>query len=217
MGAVLLLPAFLLAGSGIIHLKNGRYEEAAFPVPSYLSLNVLLPRAAYADAADALRHTNFDDGDSHLSLAEAGFHSGAKPQYVITEAEVGLAHAPASAEGWAFYAEALEYVDPAKAARALDQALTVAPYDFFWAGRRARLAAQLWNYLDINSKNAALRQVQMIWDEPMLRDEILLLLATPDGSKLLTRAYASEPDVIRAINRFVSARRRQLQSEKSQG
>lgn len=215
MGATLLLPALLLAVSGIIHLQNGRYEEAAFPVPLDQSLNFSLSRAAYIDAANILRHTNIDDGNSQLSMAEARFYSGAKAQYLVSEAETGLAHAPASAEGWAFYAEALEDIEPAKAAQALGEAFTLAPYDFFWAGHRAQLAARLWNYLSSETKNAALRQAQILWSEPRLHDEILLLLDKPDGGKLLTRAYANEPDTIRAINRFVSARRHQLQFEKS--
>jgi hypothetical protein len=102
LGAVLGLPALLLAVSGTIYLQNGLYEEAAFPVPSDLSLNVSLPRAAYADAADALRHTSLDDGNSQLSLAEAQFDSGVKLRDVLSEAKAGLVHAPASAEGWAF-------------------------------------------------------------------------------------------------------------------
>jgi hypothetical protein len=214
MSAVLLLPASLLAFSGLIHLQNGRSEDAAFPVPSYLSLNIPLPKAAYGDAAGALRHANFHDGNSELSMAEAQFHFGIEPQHLLTEIEGGLARAPASAEGWAFYAEALEHLDPPKAAQALGQAFTLAPYDFFWAGKRAQLAVRLWSHLSRDTRTAALRQVQMLWDEPMLHDELLLLLLTPNGDKILTLAYAGEPDTIRAINRFVSARHRLLQAGK---
>jgi hypothetical protein len=105
----------------------------------------------------------------------------------------------------------LTYSDPTRAARALGQAFVLAPYDFFWAGAKSQLSSQLWDYMDPDTKRTALREVRMLWEEPMLRDEILPLLARPAGNDLLTRAFASEPDTIRAINRFVSASRRRLQ------
>jgi hypothetical protein len=214
MGAILLLPSLFLATSGIVHLLNGLAVNAAFPVPLYLSLNRPMPRAAYADAADVLSHANIHDGDTQLSLAEARFYAGEQPYFILNQVEAGLVGAPASAEGWAFYAEVLARTDPNRAAQALDEAFTLAPYDFFWAGRRAQLASQIWNSLGSDTKDEALRQTRTLWEEPMLRDEILPLLATSDGEKLLTRAFASDPDTLRDINRWVSARRRQSQPEK---
>jgi len=215
MGAVVLLPSLILAAGGAVHLQNGLAVNAAFPIPLDISTNTPVPIAAYADAADVLRHANIHDGDTQLSLAEARFHAGEKPRRILNQVEDGLVGAPASAEGWTFYAEVLAPSDPEKAAQALDQAFTLAPYDYFWAGRRAQLAAKIWNYLDNDTRDQALRQTRMLWYEPTLRNEVFLLLSTLDGDKLLTRAYSDDPNTLRAINRWVSARRRQLQSHRS--
>ena len=211
---VLLLPSLALAVGGFVHLQNGLAVNAAFPVPLYISTNIPIPKAAYSDAADDLRHTNIRDGDSQISLAEARSHTGEEPRLILGQVAGGLIRAPASAEGWAFYAEVLAPVDPHRAAQALDQAFTLAPYDYFWAGRRAKLASHVWNYLDNDTKNEALQQTRMLWEEPTLRGEVFQLLSTSDGGQILTRAYANDPNTLRAINRWVSARRRQLQSQK---
>lgn len=141
-------------------------------------------------------------------------HAGEKSANVISQIEEGLAHAPTSAEGWASYAEALAPVNANKAAQALDQAFTLAPYDIFWAGRRVQLAARIWNYLGGDAKDEAIRQTHMLWDEPTFRNEIFVLSTTSTGIKLLTRAYAKDPDTLRAINRWISAQQRRLQSQK---
>jgi len=226
VGAVVLLPSLILAAGGAVYLQNGLAVNAAFPVPLNMSPLIQtrmmskdstapMPRAAYVDAANILRRANSRDGNAELSLAEARLYAGEKPRRIFSQVEDGLMGAPTSAEGWTFYAEILAPSDPKKAARALDQAFTLAPYDFFLAERRVQLASHIWNYLGSDTKSETLRQTRRLWDESVLRDEILSLLATSDGGKLLTRAYADDPDTLRTINRWVSARRRQLQSQKS--
>jgi hypothetical protein len=207
VGTALVLPACILAISGLIHFRNGHALDAAFPIPIALSVNNAMPERAYQNAAESLRSANPQDGDSQIWSAEARFAAGEKPQNLLGQVEIGLLHAPASAEGWAFLSEILAQSDPNKAALALEHAFTLAPYDFFWAGTRAQLSAQLWRYLDNEGKIDALREVRILWDEPQLRVQMLQLSAAPGGSTLMTRAYASEPDTIRTINRFLSARR----------
>jgi hypothetical protein len=207
-GAVLLLPAGLLAAAGLVHLHNGQAVNAAFPVPLMMATDVAVPARASADAARALAVADPRDGDAVLAQAEAGYHAGVPRTETLQRVRAGLSRAPASAEGWTFYAEMLQPRDPAMAVRALDQAFLLAPHDFYLAGRRARLAALLWGQLDRDGRDAALTQARLLWQEPLLHQEMLQLLAAPQGSALLTRAYAGDPDTMRAINRWVSAQRR---------
>jgi hypothetical protein len=101
-------------------------------------------------------------------------------------------------------------LDPERAARALDQALTLSPYDYFWAGARTQLAAQIWSYLDDAAKAKVLLQARALWEEPAYRNQLPVLLATADGASLMMRAYNSAPSTVRAINRWIHARQRQL-------
>jgi hypothetical protein len=214
LAGLIFLPGLSLAASGIVHFRNGLSVDAAFPVPLYMSLNRAMPRVAYQDAAEILRRTDVHDGDAQLSLAEARFLAGDRSSSVEEPLLTSLTEAPATADGWAFYSEIFLGKDPSAASQALDQALTLAPYDFFTSGRRAQLASHLWEHLNDGTKAAALRQAHALWDEPLLRDEIMLLLTTPDGGKFLTHAYAADPETLRAINRWVAGRRRQLQAKK---
>jgi hypothetical protein len=206
-GTALALPAVLFVASGWEHLRDGLALEASFPVPFALSLNHSLPKTAFKDAAVALRSSSAKDGNAQIWSAEARSQAGDKPQVIIQQVEAGLLESPASAEGWAFYAAMLEGSDPRKGALALAQAYTLAPNDYFWASERAILSSHLWYYLDGDTKAAALREARALWEEPSLRVDVPKLLATSNGGKLLTRAYASEPDVIREINRHVLAMR----------
>jgi len=205
--AAILTPGLFLAASGAAYLHDGIGEETAFPVTIDLSAVRPLPKSAYADAAEALRPAILYDGQDRVWQAEAALFAGQPSQDLMGRVENGLAHAPASAEGWTVYSAILRPTRPDDAARALEQALSIAPYDYFWAGRRTRLASQMWERLDEDAKNAALREVRFLWEEPYLHDEMTSLLATPGGAKLVTLAFAGQPDTIRAINRWLSARR----------
>ena len=200
--------------SGVIHYRNGRAFDAAFPVPLYITMNRNMPSAAYRDATVLLRRGNVLDGEAQLSLAESEYQLGGSAQGILETLTVSLVDSPSSPEGWAFDAQLLLNNDPAKAAQALNQAITLAPYDFFTAGTRSRLAAQLWSRLDSETKNAALRQVRNLWVEPLLHNEIPPLLKTAGGTQLVNQAYLREPETLRDINRWVSARNRQLTLKK---
>lgn len=210
-GILFVTPALLLAAGGFIQLSNGLAVNSAFPVPLSLSTDRPMPRLAYHDAAEGLARANTQDGESRISLSEARYRAGDASPAVLMVTQNGLLHAPASAEGWAFLAELLTRSDPSRAAKALGQAFTLAPFDYFWAGRRAQVASHLWDNLDSETKSSVLNEVRILWSDPSLRDGLLPLLDNPDGSKLVTQAHAGDPDTLRALNRFVSARRRQLQ------
>lgn len=210
IGIVLALPALFMAAAGTIELRDGAAIDAAFPIPLYQSINWPMPKAAYADAVRLLRDADDRDGDAQISRAEAMSNLGYPSRQVLGGLEGGLSSAPASVEGWISYARALAPLDPGKAARALDQAMTLAPYDYFWAGTRTRLAAQIWPYLDGAAKVEVLRQVGAMWEEPAYRDQLPVLLATNGGASLLMQVYGGAPDTIRAINRWIRAQQRKF-------
>ena len=56
--AALFIPAFAFLGFGAVFLQDGIAQNDAFPVPIYIALNATSLRAAYSDAAAALRRTN---------------------------------------------------------------------------------------------------------------------------------------------------------------
>jgi len=208
IGICLLLPPLFLAAAGAIEFRDGSAVDAAFPVPGYLSNNTGMPRAAYADAADILRDSNYRNGDAQISRAESMFDAGGRSRDVLAVMEKGLQGAPASSDGWTYYAAMLADTDPERAGQALDQAFSVAPYDYFLASVRARLGARLWPHLNTQTRSEAVRQARMLWEDPLLRDRLLPLLATSDGARLLTQAYSTSPETIRAINRWAQAQRR---------
>jgi hypothetical protein len=208
IGIFLALPSLFLATVGIIELRDGVAVDATFPVPNFLSNGTAMPKAAYRDAAELLGKSNGLDGDAQISRAESMFYAGDRPRQALAVMENGLGNAPASSEGWTYYAAMLMGGDPKKAGQALDQAFTVAPYDYFLAGMRARLGALLWPDLDEQTRDEALRQARVLWEEPSLRDQLLPLLGTSEGARLMTRAYGQSPETIRNINRWVEARRR---------
>ncbi len=209
-GVALSLPALFMAAAGAAELRDGAAVETVFPVPLYQSINRPMPKAAYADAVRILRDADKHDGDAQISRAEAMSNLGYPPQQVLRGLEEGLNRAPASVQGWVYYAWALAPLDPAKASQALGQASALAPYDYFWAGARTRLAARLWPYLNDAARNEALRQVRALWEEPEYRDQLPALLATAGGGRLVVRAFGDAPTTLIAIDRWLRARQHEL-------
>jgi hypothetical protein len=202
------LPAVLLVATGLRHLRDGMALNAAFPVPLNLSLNNALPGAAYADAAIALGRADPENGAARIALAEALTHRPGNRQMI----EDGLVHAPASAEGWTYYAETLAATAPEQAGLALAQAFDLAPYDSYWIGRRVQLAARLWGTLDQDTRNMALRQSRTMWDEKALREQIVPLFQTREGRDLMMQAYANDPRTITAIAQWMVTRQVQIKA-----
>jgi len=197
-----------LAFLAIPRLTSGIATDAAFPVPIYIAMNVPLPASAYRQAADILAQANPNDGDAVIARAEAMSRSGSAPGDVIAVVQLGLSDAPASARGWTLLAEQEGKVAHGRAAAPLALALSLGPYDYWLAGRRAGDAVTLWDALDADGKSAALGQLRLLWDEPSLRQQIVPILALKGGPRLMTRALASETEEIRALNRWLNAQRR---------
>jgi hypothetical protein len=206
-GILLLLPAILLACFGVVGLRNGTAEDAAVPVPIYMVAQVPMARAAYADATAALAHADRRNGEAIITRAEAEWHVSAPPTEVASLLTAGLMEEPASARGWTLLSEVLVVTDKLKAADALTQALVLAPREYWLIEARARDAAILWPELGNDSQAMALEQARMLWKEPVLRNQLRLILQTPEGVSIINQAFADQPDEIRAMNRWLRRER----------
>ncbi|MGA7676570.1 MAG: hypothetical protein WCA78_16175 [Rhizomicrobium sp.] len=209
-GILCLIPAIALGAFAVPHLLDGFAVDAAIPVPVYMIAQVPMPKAAYEDAVVALGRADPRDGDAAIARAEASLRSGAQPLSQVPTLTQGLTQVPASARGWTLLSEAWLATDKRNAARALGQALLLAPHEYWLVGPRALDAAMLWPYLDADAQAQALEQTRMLWEEPLLRGQIRPLLFSSEGVSLVTRAFASQQDELRDMNRWLSLQRRQL-------
>ena len=200
-----MLPALCLAALGLVFFSSGVAADRAFPVPVYMIINHTMPENAYADAASQLEAANDHDGDALLAKAEAQSHIATPHPLLIAEIKQALSRAPASARGWTMLAEVC---DAKCAGPAMALALSLAPHDYWLAGRRARDAAGLWDVLPESAQRQALDEARLLWEEPALRKQIAPLLAAKGGPALMTRALADNPEDIRALNRWLSAETR---------
>ena len=208
--ALMLIPALVLCVYAIPHFMNGVAVDGAIPVPNYMIAQIAMPKPAYVDAVMALRQASPRDGYAAIARAEAALHAGAPPFSQAPVLAQGLTQEPASARGWLLLSNVwASTTDKKKAAQALAQALLLAPHEYWLIGLRARQAAFLWPYLDADTQALALEQARMLWEEPILRGQLQPLLSSPEGVRLVARAFAGQPDEIREMNRFLSAQARQ--------
>ena len=205
----LLLPAILIALT-IPRLKSGLSENSAFPVPTYMIMNVALPRQSYAQAAEILAHSDPNDGGVRIAAAEAAANAGSLPTRVVDLVRQGLEHSPVSARGWTLLAEQeLRENNSRHGAQALSMALVLGPYDYWIAGRRARAGAALWNDLSPDDQRAVENQARLLWETPGLRTNLLTLLRVKNGPYVLTRAMGNDSQKIRTLNRWISQAERE--------
>lgn len=211
LGAWLCLISLLIISAARI-FSSGRAKERAFPVPLALATNFRLAPELYEGAAKALRDASQQDGEAQLALIDAENQNANKPENLRDIAESAIVSAPASARVWTTYSETISQQRPHQAATALGQALLLAPYDYYLALRRAKLSARLWPYLEPDTRRSATWQVKLLWEHTELRNDLFSLLGTPEGIVLINNTFSQEPDTLRSINRWVSARRRELES-----
>jgi hypothetical protein len=198
---LLLAPAVALLIPAIPRLYSGTAVEAAFPVPVYMAMDVVLPHAAYEGAARALSHAAAQDGEARIAQAEAAALAGHPAAEIAALLQAGLTRAPMSVRGWTLLAE-LPPTGPAPRRQALRNAIALGPYEVSLSGRRVRRAALLWEEMTPEAREATLRQARLLWREPALRGQIRPLLRAPGGAVLLTRAFAQDPASLAALNRW---------------
>lgn len=210
VGALILAPGILLAVFGWAQFRDGQARDAAIPVPVYMIAEIPVPKAAYVSAAEALARADRRDGQATIAQAEARQRAGERAADVIPLFMDGLTRQPASPRGWTLLSEALFPSQKDAAARALSQALVLAPREYWLVGRRARDAAVMWPWLDADSREQAVSQTRLLWTEPSLHQHLKRLLQSRDGAQMMTRAF--EEDDIRSINRWYSREMRRSSS-----
>ncbi|HWF63439.1 MAG TPA: hypothetical protein VN685_02385, partial [Rhizomicrobium sp.] len=131
----------------------------------------------------------------------AAFDAGRPPELALSIVEDGLSHAPADARGWILLASLLKDRDPQGAAKALALAFELAPLEYYLIVPRTALGAQLWDHLSNPERRKILSDAHAIAVNPARRDDLRVLLDTPAGATLVTRALGNDPEGIRKLNR----------------
>lgn len=206
------IPAFCIIFVACPRIVDGRARDAALPVPSSMVLGRTLPHGAYLAAANSLREASRTDGEAQIVRAEALILANGSPQEVTPLLEVGLKGAPANVRGWLLLTMANAKENPRLATRALSLALTLAPFDYWTAAMKAKTASLLWDELTADQRQEAITETQALWDQPIMRDHLLGLLSTKQGTRLVARAFANRREDLISINRWVSKRLRQASS-----
>jgi len=202
----MLLPALLLAVFGVAHFQNGLALDAAIPVPVYMVQGAKLSARAYKNANAALADASPRNGLAMIIRGETAMHAGHSQREAVALLRQGLIQAPASARGWTLLAEELRTIDAHKAGAALGQALVLAPHDYYLAAARVYDAGLLWDFLDTETRQLAISQTRLLWEEPVLRAGVVPLAQTGVGAAQFSRSLS--PDEIRLLNRKLARAQR---------
>lgn len=199
----LLIPALLVGCVGYAQFQDGLARDQALPIPNYLLRNLTAPASAYQDASRALAQANRADGENMVIQAEAAIAGGAKPASNLGLIEQALAASPASSRGWLLLAYAAAGSDRRLASKAANMGFLLGPYDFWLAGVRAQQAIKLWDLMDADTRTMALANARMLWDVEKLRPELLIVLNTGDGVKLVARAFQGRKNDVFEMNHWI--------------
>jgi hypothetical protein len=197
----LLFPV-ILALLGYAQFRDGWIRDQALPIPNYLLLGQRATKGAYISASEILAGSDRADGTIAIFQAEAALNGGAAPQSQIEIIKSGLRASPASARGWLLLAFASGKYDPALTQRAAAMGYVMGPMDYWLAKIRAHQASNLWPYLDDDTRQLALSQTRLFWEEAALRGSLPDLLSTPEGAQLVTRAFVGRSTELIALNRW---------------
>jgi hypothetical protein len=196
----LCLPGILLGIFSWKHYRDGIALDRAIPVPVYMTAQIEMPKAAYVEAAKALNNVDERNGNGLLTLAETLIRSGQPATRTLSVLRAGLERSPASSRGWTLLAERYYRSNNRLAAKALSQALILAPRDYWLVGARVQDANILWSYLDSDTKKIASAQTVLLWQEPQLHEQLRTVVRT--SPKMIERSFGSED--IREINRWMA-------------
>jgi len=196
------LPAAALAMMGMREFHDGWNRDEALPIPNYLILGRIASRADYLRAVQPLSRTDRADGENVIAQAEAAIDAGAAPASQISLIEQGLSVSPASARGWLLLAFAVHGQNDVLARDAAEMGFLLGPTDYWLVKIRLKCATAMWSILKPETRELALAQVRLTWEEPKMRFALFSLLTSADGAQLVTRAYQGHPRDILAINHW---------------
>jgi hypothetical protein len=207
----LIIPAVLIF-LATPRLIEGVGAERALSAVNAAVNGTRLPIDRWRLAADDLGTTLPDNGDGQIRRAEMiylaanGDTAGlAAARAVVVD---GLTLAPANPRGWTLLCEIDARIARAYAPRCMDTGFFVAPFDWFVAGRRALLAADLWPVLDADVQDAAARRVRLMWesdhwDDHRVKFVLFDVYQAPNGAALLTAGFKADKDELREFNRWL--------------
>jgi hypothetical protein len=207
----LIIPAVLIF-LAIPRLIEGVGAERALPAVNAAVSGTRLPIDRWRLAADDLGATMADNGDGQVRRAEmiylAANGNAAGLAAARAVAVDGLTLAPTNPRGWTLLCEIDARIARADAPRCMDTGFFVAPFDWFVAGRRALLAADLWPMLDADVQDAAARRVRLMWesdhwDDHRVKFVLFDVYKAPNGAALLTAGFKVDKDELREFNRWL--------------
>jgi hypothetical protein len=213
IGALLLLVPAFLACTAIPRLVFGLRSEAAHRLVQAALVGQKVSGESARAAAAAFEQAPQGDGDDKAQVAEfLALAAGGNPaMYLHARQEVteALAHSPANARAWTLVCEIDATIAPARAVACLDTDFAIARYDWFTAGRRMRLVAYEWPFLDETLRDSAASLIIPMWNTAQwangltLRDALYELSRTDDGRQLLRAGLIPDREALRSFNRFV--------------
>lgn len=167
-----------------------------------------LPAGEYAAAADALKSTYFSNGDALINRAEmVALQSSARANLLLARELVveGLTHSPVEPRGWTLLCEIDFHLDARQGAHCMETGLFIAPFDWFSAGRRSVLAANLYPFLSLDTQAAAARRVRLMWysdnwPDHSVRRSLFAVYNSPYGPALLQAAFREDKPGLRDMN-----------------
>jgi hypothetical protein len=171
-----------------------------------------IPPAALSAAAADFGAAVPSDGESRIwqaeMLAVLAKDDVARLRDIRTMLIDGLKNAPASTRGWTLLCEIDAKLDLSQGAACFDTAFYIGPYDWFVSRRRSELSAVLWPLLDQDTKDAAARRMKTMWDTQIsddypMRNILYDVDKQASGPALLQAAFATDPDELRAFNRWL--------------
>ena len=161
-----------------------------------------LSRTGYARAEQSLTDVAPADGATLVRKAAFTALGSGDMKKAATVAREAVEASPADPQAWTLFCEILAQRDVGRAARCLDTALVVAPFDWFVAGRRAALAATLWPALTDDTREAAARETRRLWTTDGLRDQLWGVMQRPHAADLVLFALRGDRESLRAFNRW---------------
>lgn len=198
---LLLGPPLAIMAMAVPRLVSGAALEGAFPADLQITANVPLSLSSYAQAADILSSVDPEDGDAQILRAEAAIDAGWPQSPLTPVVETALSHSPGSARGWIVLAALLSGTDPKIAARDLTLAFRLAPIDYYLILPRTFVGAGLWDNLPGDIRTRLLADTHRLALDNNARRDLRTLLSKHGGPELVARAFAGQPEVLRALNR----------------
>jgi hypothetical protein len=206
LGVFLALPPLLLIVLAIPRFEAGLRLPEVKEVVLDRSLSLSVAPSRLQRAQRALANGIAEDGETKLWRAEfLALLAGSDRERLEAARQLtvdGLAAEPANPRGWTLLCELDVALSRNDAARCLDTAFYIGPFDWYVSRRRTALSVHLWPEIDADTRDAAARRLRLIWETPGLRNIDLEVARTANGQIMLEQAFADDPSSYAALERL---------------